>query len=221
MEYSDIRTAVRTLLQDDQYDDATILMAANWFVYELCNNNRLRIMEDSETITGAAGDTTVPFPETSLAWISIYATAPSIFDISDKYQDYNSFMRNHANFATATAGRAGAWTDFGNAMRFTQPLSVEHTFQFDFVREPVPMEADSDTCEIPGRYIELVARGTKARILEIEEDYDLAQNERDQLDPLVTTFIRNEARGGGKTRPTVIGTRRGRNPHTGVPRLGE
>lgn len=217
-----ILPAVRSLLQDDQYDSAVIKMAANWFVYELANNNKLRMFEDSETLTGAVGDTTVPYPDNSLAWISIYVTSPgNAFDISPSYTNYNDFMANHAGFATAASGLAKTWTDFGNAMRFTQPLSVEHIFQFDFVREPVAMEQDSDECEIPGRYIELVARGTKARILEIEEDYDFASTERDLLEPLVTAFIRNEARGGGKTRPTVIRTRRGRSSQTGVPRLGE
>lgn len=221
MTLADIKTAVRILLQDDQYDGDTIAQAANWFIYELANNNKLRMFEDSETLTGAVSDTTVAFPENMLAWTAIYCTAPSVFDIGASYQEYGEFMQYNANFAGATAGRAKDWTDFGNAMRFAQPLSIEHTFQFDYVREPVAMENDTDDCEIPDRYIELVSRGTKARILEIEEDYDFAREERDIIEPLQTTFIRNESRGGGKTRPTVIRTRRGRNPHSGVPRLGE
>lgn len=220
----DIINAVRILLQDDQYDRATIVQAANWFIYELANNNKLRIFEDSDTLDATSGDTTLPFPDNLMAWIEIYATAPSVFQMTDNFREYNPFMGAHANFATATAARASSWTSFNNAMRFAAPLNADHTFQVDFVREPVAMVQDSDDCEIPGRYAELVARGTKARILEIEEDYDYAQQERNALEPLVTTFIRNESRGGGKTKPTVIRTRRGRNPHSGggvVPRLGD
>lgn len=221
MTLADIKTSVRQLLQDDQYDGDVIANAANWFVYELFNNNRTRLMEDSTTLTVSAGETTVDFPDNMLAWISIYATAPSVFDMSDNFSEYGAFMTNHAGFATASAARADVWTAYGNAMRFAAPLSVEHTFQVDFVREPVPMEADSDDCEVPDRYAELVARGSKARVMEIEEDYQYAQQERDLLAPLVTAFIRNEARGGGKTKPTVIRTRRTRNSRGGVPRLGE
>lgn len=217
----EIKTAVRTLLQDDQYDGTVIAQAANWFVYELFNNNRTRLMEDSDTITASVGDTTAAFPDGMLAWISIYATVPNVYDMSDNYIGYGEFMGHHPNFATATPAAVDGWTDFGNAMRFAAPLSAETTFQIDFVREPVPMENDSDDCEVPNRYAELVARGTKARVMEIEEDYQYAQQERDLLAPLVTTFIRNEARGGGKTKPTVIRTRRGRNSRGGVPRLGE
>lgn len=221
MTLADIIAAVRILLQDDQYDQATIVQAANWFVFELFNNNRTRLMEDSVTLSASQGDTTVAFPDNLLAWISVYATAPRVFDMSDDMLSYNDFMGHFANFATATQAQAGKWTPYNNAIRFTAPLNADHTFQVDFVREPVPMTDPTEDCEVPGRYIELVARGTKARILEIEEDYDFAQQERDILDPLMTTFIRNEARGGGKTRPTVIGTRRRRNPYsdTGTPSL--
>ncbi len=57
--------------------------------------------------------------------------------------------------------------------------------------------------------------------MEIDEDYAEGDQERSLLDPLVTTFIRNEARGGGKTKPTVIRTnRRGAQRSSGVNRLG-
>jgi hypothetical protein len=221
MTLADIKTAVRELLQDSQYDGAVITRAANSFVYELFNNNRTRLMEDSTTLTVSAGEVTVDFPDNMLAWIAIYATSPSVYDMSDNFTEYGQFMTAHAGFATSTAARADTWTAYGNAMRFAAPLNAEHTFQVDFVREPVAMEADSDDCEVPDRYAELVARGTKARVMEIEEDYQYAQQERDLLQPLVTTFIRNEARGGGKTKPTVIRSRRNRNSRGGVPRLGE
>lgn len=221
MTLADIKTSVRNLMQDPEYDGDTIRDAANWFVYELFNNNRTRLMETSAELTGSQGDTTLDFPEDAMAWISIYLTAPSIYDMSDNYLEYTDFMRAHSNFASATAARAYNWTDFGNGMRFSAPLNADHTFQFDYVREPVPMVNDSDDCEVPDRYAELVSKGTKARLLEIEEDYEYAKQERDLLEPLVTTFIRNEARGGGKTRPTIIRTGRNRANNNGVRRLGD
>lgn len=222
MQLKSIKEAVRELLQDPDYDGNTIRRAANWFVFELANNNRLRMFEDSDTLSASAGDTSVDFPEDMLAWTGVYATVPTVHDLADEYTDYSSFMSQHANFASSAAGRAHRWTDFGNGMRFAAPLDVDHEFQLDYVREPVPMEADSDECEIPARYEELVARGAKARIMEIEEDYQYAQQERDLLDPLVTAFIKNESRGGGKTRVNVIRTRRRRGGRGGgTPRLGE
>jgi len=209
MTLEQIIASVRRLLQDDEYDATVITEAANWFVYELFNNNHTRLMETSTTLDGALNDTLVDFPDDMLAWVTIYLTIPQVYDLKHSYQDYGDFMASHANFATASSGQARDWTDFGNAMRFAQPLNGSHTFNLDYIREPVPMEELTDDCEVPGRYIELVAKGTKARVMEIDEDYAEAAQERTLLDPLVTTFIRNEARGGGKTKPTVIRTNRG------------
>jgi hypothetical protein len=142
--------------------------------------------------------------------------------MSDFYREYRDFMNSHASFASNQAARASEWTMFGNGMRLSSPLLTDMSFQFDFVGEPKQMVKDNDDCPLPSRYSELVARGSKARILEIEEDYDYASQERKLLEPLVTTFIRNEARGGGKTKPTIIGTGRRRSRNSGgVPRLGE
>lgn len=221
MNGTDIIGFTRQLLQDDSYSADVILQAANWFIYELANNNRLRLFEDSTELTASAGDTSLPFPDTSLAWTGIYQTLPQTYDLSDSMVDYNTFMRSNANFASSAAGQLRNWTMFGNGMRFAVPLLTDVTIQFDFVAEPAEMESPSDDCVIPRRYSEMIARGTKARILEIEEDYDYAAQERNLLDPLMTTFIRNEARGGGKTKPTIIRTgRRGRGAG-GVPRMGD
>lgn len=224
MTLGEIKSDVRTLMQDEDYDGDTIRMAANWFVYELANNNKLRIFEDSAELSANIGDTTLDMPDNQIWWAEIYVTAPSVYDFGSLFVEYPTFMKHNANFASATASKASQWTAYGNAMRFSAPLNAAHTFQFDFVREPEPMVSDSDDCEIPTRYAELMARGIKARLLEIDEDYEYASQERDLLDPLMTTFIRNESRGGGKTRPTIIRTNRRRNPYgggTGIPRMGE
>lgn len=221
MTLADIKRSVRGLLTDDQYDEDLITEAANWFVYELFNNTRTRLMEASDTITTSINDTTADFPSDMMTWISIYRTVPDVAPITDEYLQYAQFMERYANFATATARRQGQWTMFGNAMRFSAPLSVAHTFQIDYLREPVPMEDDGDDCEVPDRYGELVSKGTLARIMEINEDYAEAAQERTNMEPLVNTFIRNEARGGGKTGPIIMNSRRRRGNSTGVPRLGE
>lgn len=205
-----IKASTRRLLQDNQYDEATIVEAANWVVNELCNNNRLRIMERSAELEAAQGDTTVDFPEDMMTLVEAYVTSPQVYNFKDQYVEYGDFMSNYANFATSTQAQGRAWTDFGNAIRFAAPLNGRHLFQIDYLGEPEPMQRDGDVCVIPARYAELVNRLTKARVLEIEEDYDSAAEERNIISPQMTTFIRNEARGGIKTGPTIMRTRRRR-----------
>lgn len=205
-----ITASVRRLLQDDQYDGPTIVEAANWVIYDLCNNTRLRVMEASQELEASAGDTFLAFPDDMMSWTSIYSTSPSVSDLTPGYLGYGEFMRRYPNFASATAGQLRIWTDYGNGMRFAAPLSVDHVFQFDYLREPVEMKRDGDICELPGRYAELINRLTKARVLEIEEDYESAEFERGLVDNQKTAFIRNEGRGGSKIGPTIIRTNRRR-----------
>jgi hypothetical protein len=197
MTRADIVKAVRGLLTDDAFDEDLITQAANWFVYELFNDIRTRLMESSDTVYALAGDINANYPSDLMTRIGIWVTSGRAYEMPDALE-YKTFMNSHANFATATAAEARTWTDYGNAMRFAAPLKSNTTFQIDYLREPEAMEEDDDECEVPDRYGELVAKGTLARIMEINEDYAEAQQERDNLAPLVTTFKRNEGRGGGK-----------------------
>jgi len=207
---SDIKTSVQGLLTDDQYDETLITEAANWVVYDLFASYRLRMAETSDTLSALAGATTLDMPADLLTRIEFYATAPQVLEMQRHYVQYEDFMANYADFATATAHRLREWTDFGKAIRFSAALDVNHSFQIDYLRMPSTMEDDSDACEIPRIYSELVSKSTLARIMEINEDYAEAQQERDNYAPLLTTFIRNEGRSGGKTGPTIVRTNRGK-----------
>ena len=215
MIFSEIKEDVQDLLQDTDADEALILKCANWFVDELCVNNHLRIMEDSEELFASAGDTELEFPDNMKTLIKegFYLTSPQVYDMGPNYVAYGDFMRNYANFASATAAAAHEWTDFGNKARFAAPLNANHTFQCDFLRDPVPMEVDDDTCEIPDRYRELVSKGTLARMMTINEDYAESSQEINNLAELRTVFIKNESRGGFKTGPNIIRTNRGRGSY--------
>lgn len=211
MTLADIKASVRGLLDDTDYDEDIITEAANWFVYELFNNTRTRLMESSDTLSALINATTLDFPSDFMTLISIYSTSPSVQKMPAA-MEYETFMKSNAGFATATAAAAGDWTMYGNAMRFAAPLLTATTFQLDYLREPTAMEDDGDDCEVPDRYAELVSKGTLARIMERNEDYAEARQERKLLEPLVTTFIRNEGRGGGKVGPaSVMRTNRGRS----------
>lgn len=209
---ADYRGYVRGLLVDTQYDATLIDQAINWFVYELCNNNRLRVMEASDELFASQGDTLVEFPEDMVTLIKegFYMIVPKVIEMGTNYVEYGNFMRNYANFATAPQAQAYQWTDYNNQARFTAPLNASHTFQCDYLREPTLMNTDASECDLPDRYQELITKGSLARIMDINEDYQEAKQERDNYAPLMTTFIRNESRGGFKTGGTVMRTNRGK-----------
>lgn len=208
---ADIKSDVRGLLTDDSFDGDLITQAANWFQNQLFTDHRLRMAETSDTITALQAATEADFPEDMLTRIAIWATVPRVYNMKDFYEEYDSFMLNYANFATASQGQASAWTEFGKQMRFSQPLNAAHTFQIDYLRAPEQMEDDGDDCELSSVWRKLMAKGTLIGIMEINEDYEEADTERDNLDPLITSFVKLEGRGGGKTGPAaVMRTNRGR-----------
>lgn len=207
---AELRTSVRGLLTDDAYDETLIDEALNWVVFDLFSSYRLRMAEANETLTGSIGDVTLAWPSDMLTRLELYLTSPTKADMKRYFVEYGDFMANYSDFATATPNRLTYWTDYGKTARFSAPLSVEHTFAIDYLRMPEPMSADSDECEIPRIYSELVSKLGLARIMEINEDYAEAQQERDNASPLLTTFVRNEGRGGGKTGPGRVRTNRGR-----------
>lgn len=212
MTLAEYRASVRGLLSDAAYDSALVDEAINWAQYEIFNDTRTRLMETSDQVYGSLGDTEVEFPENLMTRINFYLVSPAVIDLRAGHTEYATFMQNYANFSVATSQQASTWTEFGKSFRFSAPLNADHTFQLDYLREPVKMEADDDDAEIPDRYSELMSKLALARIMEINEDYGEAQTERTNLQGLYTTFKRNEGRGGGKTGPaTVMRTNRGRS----------
>lgn len=208
MTLNDITIRTRALLGDPSYNATTIQNAANDFVNELFNNTRTSMMETSIELTGSASETTIKLPTDIMIWTTVYLTSPDVYDLRDFYMEYAPFMAEHADFATRTASKPYEWTQFAGVMRLSAPLSTDVTIQMDYIRTPKVMTGPGSKCELPDRYMELITRGTKARCLEVDENYDEAGAERDILAPLVTTFIRNESRGGVKSGPVVAYSRR-------------
>ena len=209
---AEIRAAVRGKLDDTQYDADLIDEAANDFQNELFTNNRIRSMEANDTVTIASGETSIDFPVdflTLLEMTLIYSST-QYQNIKKHYVNYEQFMRSYANFAVASSMRPQTWTEFGEGARFSNPSDADYTFNIDYLRLPELMEADSDESEVRKVWKEMFTLGTLARVMEINEDYEEAAQERDKLDPLVTTFVAREGRGNIKTGASIISPGRGR-----------
>lgn len=207
-----IRAAVRRKLDDDQYDATTIDEAANDFQNEIFASHRIRSMEASADLAINTGDTSVEMPRDFLTMLEMVIIEPNsqFRSIKDDYVDYNEFMRTFANYSISSASRIGNWTDFGNGIRLSAPSDGDYSLVLDYLRQPKYMERDNDRSEFKRMYRELIVLGTLARVMEVNEDYAEGSQERDKLDGLVTSFVRNEGRGGFKIGPNIIATRRRR-----------
>jgi hypothetical protein len=178
------RDNVRNLVGDASYDLTLVDQAINWFINEIHNNSRIRYMETNDQLYVSAGDTEVDWPDDFQTRLWIGLISPQVVPLNKSYVEYNDFMQNYANYLTSNRAQIGVFTDFGPGIRFSAPSKTDAILNLDYLRAPTPME--------------------------INEDYDEASNERGNLAPLLTTFIRNEGRGGAHVGPTVMRTNRGR-----------
>jgi hypothetical protein len=208
----DIRTSVRRKLDDLTFDGDTIDEAANDFQFELFNDNRIRFMEASGTVTialGSATSTDMPANFMNLIRADILYGAGQNQDITDYELDYKIFMQKFATYLTQPHGMPLQWTFFGDHMRFSRPSDNSYTINFDYMRSPALMVDAGDECELPINCRELMTLGTLERIMRVNEDYNESDFEFDRLKPLRTAFVRNYGRGSTSLKPMII--RSGRN----------
>lgn len=204
------RTNVRGLVGDTAYDLTLVDQAINWFVNEIHTNNHIRYMEESDEVDISAGDTTADFPDDMKAMLSLTMTSPQVLDVMRKYVEYGDFMKRYPGWATYNPRQVWEWTGFANGMRLAAPAMSNTVLAIDYIRDPVVMIADDDTCDVPDKYEELVSKGGLARLMEINEDYGEAATERNNLDPQLTAFIASEARGNIQVGPIIMRSNRGR-----------
>jgi hypothetical protein len=215
----DYRASVRRKLDDSSYESDSIDEAINWYVSDVFNRIKTRLMEASDELFVGIGDTEVEFPDDFQELINLSVTNPSPARfIMDNYMEYGDFVNTHPNYAAVTAQAVATadWTDFGNMMRLSAPAKIDSTLFIEYLRVPVDMASDTDECEVPDPFRRMVTIGALAEIMERNEDYEEATVERRKLTGeggrpgLEDLFAKRYARGRIKTGPTIIRTRRGR-----------
>lgn len=206
---SEIITSVQGLLQDNEFPQAQIIEAANWFQDKVFNDVNTRIMQVSDILSGSAGDTTIDYPDDIKVVQSLIQTVPVPLDLKDRFIDYQQFLQSFPGWnTTQLPANINQYTNFGQSMRLSNPLLTDVTIPIDYIRNPVRMVRLSDTCEIPDKYREMISKGTLAYCMEQNEDYGEAENEWNALAPVITAFNRREAVGQIKTGPVIMKSNR-------------
>lgn len=213
MVLQDIVSKVRGKLGDTSFDEGLITDAANWFINQLFTNTATRMMEETDTLTPSAGDTTVDMPDDFQTLITlnlITPNPPGPYELKDFHMEQIDFMKKWPGWETYPAAHLRDWTDFNNTIRFSAPLLADTVIAIDYLRQPALMVNLTDTCELPDIYQELVVLGALARCMDTNEDYPEASQELANLSPLITSFIANEARGQMRTGPVIMRSNRRR-----------
>ena len=212
---NELITAVRGLMDDDQFSSTEILQNGNWVQSDLYATVRTRQMEKTGTINVSADDTTASFPSDMQTLISLVVTSPNKYSITEQSVDYDRFMELYPSWDTSTASSISKWTDFSNTIRFATPVYENSVLSVDYLRKPVAVVEATDSFELPSLYDELLTRRTLTRCMMRNEDYSESQQEQQFVQDLFTTFVKNEGRGGIKTGPTVMQSKMNKGWGTG------
>lgn len=131
--------------------------------------------------------------------------AGNIKDITNLYMPWKQFIRTYPLPNTYTNGAPGVWTSHANRLRFTHKLDDDYTLSLWYLKKPTELSADGDIPEIPSEFEEVLVLGAYYRVLERNEDFDLAAfyKNGDYTDELEKMVGRYGQRQTGKTMPMV------------------
>lgn len=218
---SDVRQAVRSNLDDMQYDAAKIDQAINWYQNELFTKNDTGLMETTGTVSvgagSAVGDLSVlASPVNKL--LNLTATSPRVFSLWRYRLPQQTFDLQYPDYTGYTARELYNWTTYGNNLLFSAPAAATTTLRVDYLRDPTYATDAAPTLEAPDKYFEMYVLGAQARIMEVNEDFEEAKVIRGNLFPLEAQFKLHERRGGKVAGPSIMrSNRRGHGGGFGDP----
>jgi hypothetical protein len=192
---SEIRTLVRQKLDDDQFDGDSIDRAINDYQRDLVNRHKFTFMESTDTTSVGLNSATMDLPDDFQQMLSLVRTSSPAGLITKNRIDYDNFMQLYPTYATNPINLPNMWTTYGGQVRFSNPANGNYNFQLDYLAAAPYLTQDTDICVVPDEFTEVVVQGALNRIFKIDDDYDIANNERPDLTALEIALISRYGRG--------------------------
>jgi len=205
---------VRDKLDDSSYSESKIMDAGSDFMDEICTKYKFGFMERTGTINVADEDTTATLPTGLSTILSLRLSSPTKRDMMRDQMEYNDFIDTYPNWDTVDPMTIFKWTIFANAIRLAAPVDGAHVIKIDYTIIPTRVSVAANSYQLPDGYDELLVLGALAKIMEDNEDYQEAEQRRIKFEPLLTTLVMREGRGGRVAGPrsTMFRKRGGLNP---------
>lgn len=197
MEYK--LSSIRNQVLDDKLDDTSfdprvVDRFINATQREIFNTYELPFQEEVFSGTLPSGNRIFEFPEDLQALQSVVVTSPDGLqrDITSLYRRYKDFNQIYPTPSNNEAAPIYAWTSFAGKMYTAAPIDVNYTMDTFYLKKPDLLEDDEDIPEIPEEFQEALVLGAFKRVLERNEDFDLAavigNQYNDQLDRMVNRY---------------------------------
>jgi len=181
-------------LDDTSFDTAVVDRFINATQREIFNSFELPFMEKPFSGSLPANNRIFEYPADLQVLQSAVITDPAgaTRDITGLMVPYKIFNQLYPNPATGEAGPIVAWTSYGGKMYTSRPIDLPYKMDVFYIKKPDVLEDDIDIPELPEEFQELLVLGAFKRVLQRNEDYDLAGvigNEyNDNLDRLVSRY---------------------------------
>ena len=182
-------------LDDTEFTGAIVDRFINDTQRSIFNTYELPFMEKVFAGTLPLGEYIFAFPADYqiLQALKIISPDGSIKDISDNYIPFREFNRVYPVPSNNTAGVPAAWTLHGNQLYLDKPTDQIYVLEMHYLKKPATLTDDGDIPALPYEFEELLVLGAYYRVLERNEDFDLAAfykngDYTDELDKLEARY---------------------------------
>lgn len=172
---------IRNRVLDDKLDDTTfnpdiVDRFINDTQRSIFNQYELPFMEKTFAGTLPDGGYVFTFPSDYQLVQSLKIVDPTSDkdDITQNYLRFKDFNVAYPIPTQNTEGKPSVWTLHGNRLYFSQPTDQVYTLELYYIKKPDTLTNDTDVPEIPYEFEELLVLGAYIRVLERNEDFDLA-----------------------------------------------
>lgn len=206
-------------LDDPQFDPDIVDNFINDTQRSIFNQYQLPFTEKVFSGLLPDGGYIFTFPDDHQLTQALKITDPTenVRDITDLYMPYQQFNRAFPVPPNNPVGTPGAWTLHGNKLYLDKPTDQLYTLELYYIKKPTLLADDGDIPELPSEWEELLVLGAYYRVLERNEDFDLATfykngDYADELDKLVARMSNRQI---GKPKPMAQPLRIGGRRHSG------
>jgi len=186
MEYNllGIRNQVITdKLDDPTFDSDVVDRFINTTQRWIFNQFELPFTEGRFSGVIAANQTVFEFPnDVQVPQDLVITTAGEQQDISDNYMVFRSFFKAFPKPESRESGAPTYWTSHAGKLYLSQPTDKAYQLDTFYIKKPPLLTDDTDVPEVPEEFQEVLVLGTYKRILERNEDWDMAAIVDSQID---------------------------------------
>lgn len=183
---------VNDKLDDSSYDPSVVNGFINDAQRSIFNNHELPFMEKVFVGTLPVGEYIFEYPiDFQIAQSMVLRNADlQNFDLTDSYIPFREFNARYPAPSLSNAGTPRIWTTYGDKLYFSNITDGVYTLSLFYLKTPTVLTDDAHVPEIPEEFEEVLVLGAYYRVLQRNEDYDLAAAVKQEYEQELAKMVR-------------------------------